>query len=108
MIPDKIGIFGLSLGSIMTVYLAAESTIVKASRGSFIFIPEYVGVNQRSGVRLYHCVVFQPLCCVCVSASHFYPPGKNLHGVYEVMTMWVICCVISISALQTVSQFGVM
>ncbi|TMS03064.1 Acyl-coenzyme A thioesterase 4 [Larimichthys crocea] len=57
VIPDKIGIFGLSLGSIMTVYLAAESTIVK------------------------------PLCCVCVSASHFYPPGKNLHGVYEVMTM---------------------
>lgn len=29
--PDKIGLFGLSLGSIVAIYLTAESTVVKAS-----------------------------------------------------------------------------
>lgn len=30
MIPDRVGLFGLSLGSIVSFSLAAESTIVKA------------------------------------------------------------------------------
>nr|XP_046235351.1 acyl-coenzyme A thioesterase 5-like [Scatophagus argus]XP_046235353.1 acyl-coenzyme A thioesterase 5-like [Scatophagus argus] len=49
-IPDRIGIFGLCLGSIVTTYLAAESSIVK------------------------------PLCCVCVSGCHIYPRGETLSG----------------------------
>uniref|UniRef100_UPI0037E82A61 peroxisomal succinyl-coenzyme A thioesterase-like n=1 Tax=Semicossyphus pulcher TaxID=241346 RepID=UPI0037E82A61 len=43
VIPDKVGIFGLSLGSIVSIYLTAESTIIK------------------------------PCCCVYVSGNHFYP-----------------------------------
>lgn len=40
VIPDRIGLFGLSLGSIVSFSLAAESTIIK------------------------------PSCCVCISGSH--------------------------------------
>lgn len=29
--PDKIGLFGLSLGSIVSIQVAAESTVIKAS-----------------------------------------------------------------------------
>ncbi|KAM7367352.1 hypothetical protein PAMP_015259 [Pampus punctatissimus] len=48
VIRDKVGIFGLSLGSIVTMYLAAESTIIK------------------------------PRCCVCISGNNFYPRWKTL------------------------------
>ncbi|XP_044041242.1 peroxisomal succinyl-coenzyme A thioesterase-like isoform X2 [Siniperca chuatsi] len=55
VIPDKVGIFGLSLGSIVTIYLAAESTIIK------------------------------PCCCVCVSGNHCFPPGETLRGIHQVL-----------------------
>ncbi|XP_045928626.1 bile acid-CoA:amino acid N-acyltransferase-like [Micropterus dolomieu] len=55
VIPDKVGIFGLSLGSIVTMYLAAESTVIK------------------------------PRCCVCVSGSHGYPLGEPLRKVFELL-----------------------
>ncbi|XP_045916042.1 peroxisomal succinyl-coenzyme A thioesterase-like [Micropterus dolomieu] len=55
VIPDKVGIFGLSLGSTVTMYLAAESTVIK------------------------------PRCCVCVSGSHGYARGGPLRGVFELM-----------------------
>eukprot|EP00064_Thunnus_orientalis_P019214 superscaffoldBa00004707_g19329 len=32
VIPDRVGIFGLSLGAIVTMYLAAESTIIKITQ----------------------------------------------------------------------------
>ncbi|XP_042258413.1 acyl-coenzyme A thioesterase 1-like isoform X2 [Thunnus maccoyii] len=48
VIPGRVGIFGLSIGAIVTMYLAAESTIIK------------------------------PRCCVCVSGSHCFPRGENL------------------------------
>lgn len=31
MVPDKVGFIGLSLGSVVTMLLAAESTVIKAS-----------------------------------------------------------------------------
>ncbi|XP_061839565.1 peroxisomal succinyl-coenzyme A thioesterase-like [Nerophis lumbriciformis] len=52
VIPDKVGILGLSLGTTVAMYLASESTVVK------------------------------PTCCVCISGSHFYPRGKTLSGVH--------------------------
>ncbi|XP_045928585.1 peroxisomal succinyl-coenzyme A thioesterase-like isoform X1 [Micropterus dolomieu] len=55
VIPEKIGLLGLSLGSTVTMYLAAESTVIK------------------------------PHCCVCVSSSHGYPRGGPLRGVFELM-----------------------
>ncbi|XP_040004924.1 peroxisomal succinyl-coenzyme A thioesterase-like [Xiphias gladius] len=51
VMPDRVGIFGLSLGSIVAMYLAAESTLIK------------------------------PRCCVCVSCSNSYMRGKSLSGV---------------------------
>ncbi|KAK2882946.1 peroxisomal succinyl-coenzyme A thioesterase-like isoform X2 [Channa argus] len=53
VMPDRVGIFGLSLGSIMTIYLAAESTVIK------------------------------PRCCVCVSGTHAFPHGKILSEIYQ-------------------------
>lgn len=57
VIPDKVGIFGLSLGSIVTILLAAESSVIK------------------------------PGCCVCVSGSHIYPRGKTLSAFSEALFM---------------------
>uniref|UniRef100_UPI0037E75387 peroxisomal succinyl-coenzyme A thioesterase-like n=1 Tax=Semicossyphus pulcher TaxID=241346 RepID=UPI0037E75387 len=48
VIPDKVGIFGLSLGTILAIFLAAESKNIK------------------------------PRCCVCISGHHIYPVGKTL------------------------------
>ncbi|XP_041819702.1 bile acid-CoA:amino acid N-acyltransferase-like [Chelmon rostratus] len=50
VIPDRIGIFGLSLGSILTIFFAAESTVIK------------------------------PFCCVCISGVHLSPPGNSIKG----------------------------
>uniref|UniRef100_A0A3Q3WA89 Uncharacterized protein n=1 Tax=Mola mola TaxID=94237 RepID=A0A3Q3WA89_MOLML len=49
VIPDKIGLFGLSLGSILAINLATESPIVK------------------------------PACCVCISGGHLHLDGPNLN-----------------------------
>ncbi|XP_030295411.1 peroxisomal succinyl-coenzyme A thioesterase-like isoform X1 [Sparus aurata] len=51
VIPDRVGMFGLSLGSLVTMHVAAESTIVK------------------------------PRCCICVSGSHFYPRDRTIKEV---------------------------
>nr|XP_033470136.1 peroxisomal succinyl-coenzyme A thioesterase-like [Epinephelus lanceolatus] len=51
VMSDRVGIFGLSLGSTVTIYLAAESR------------------------------VFKPRCCVCVSGTHLYIPGVSLSEV---------------------------
>lgn len=55
VIPDRVGIFGLSLGSVVTMSLAAESTVIK------------------------------PRCCVCISGSHFYPRGLTLSGHHKML-----------------------
>ncbi|XP_040029905.2 bile acid-CoA:amino acid N-acyltransferase [Gasterosteus aculeatus] len=55
--PDRVGFFGLCLGSIMTNYLAAESTAIK------------------------------PRCCVCVSGVHLYPRGAAFTEVYQAITL---------------------
>ncbi|GLD48233.1 acyl-coenzyme A thioesterase 4-like isoform X1 [Lates japonicus] len=51
VMPDRVGIFGLSLGSIVTMALAVESRVVK------------------------------PRCCVCISGNHCFPPGRTLAAV---------------------------
>lgn len=48
VIPDRVGIFGLSLGTILAIYLAAESKKV------------------------------QPHCCVCISGHHFVSTGVTI------------------------------
>uniref|UniRef100_A0A3Q3VZH0 Uncharacterized protein n=1 Tax=Mola mola TaxID=94237 RepID=A0A3Q3VZH0_MOLML len=53
VIPDKIGLFGLSLGSILAINLATESPIVK------------------------------PACCVCISGGHLHLDGPNLNEFYK-------------------------
>ncbi|XP_053199983.1 bile acid-CoA:amino acid N-acyltransferase-like [Scomber japonicus] len=55
VIPDRVGIFGLSLGSIIALKLAAESTLVK------------------------------PRCCVCVSGNHFFPTGATINAISDLM-----------------------
>ncbi|XP_067437483.1 peroxisomal succinyl-coenzyme A thioesterase-like isoform X1 [Thunnus thynnus] len=55
VIPDRVGLFGLSLGAVVTMCLAAESTITK------------------------------PRCCVCVSGSHIFPRGETLSGIHKLM-----------------------
>lgn len=53
MIPDRVGLFGLSLGSIVAFLLATESTLVKA----------------RSGPNVHYCCFNSDVnVCVCVSA----------------------------------------
>ncbi|XP_076578506.1 peroxisomal succinyl-coenzyme A thioesterase-like [Chaetodon auriga] len=53
VIPDRVGIFGLSFGSILAIFFAAESATVK------------------------------PFCCVCVNGNHIYPPGKSFKGMNQ-------------------------
>ncbi|KAM8739952.1 peroxisomal succinyl-coenzyme A thioesterase-like isoform 2-T3 [Acanthopagrus schlegelii] len=48
VIPDRVGILGLSLGSLVTMHIAVESSVVK------------------------------PRCCICVSGSHFYPLDRTI------------------------------
>uniref|UniRef100_A0A665UG70 Acyl-CoA thioesterase 15 n=1 Tax=Echeneis naucrates TaxID=173247 RepID=A0A665UG70_ECHNA len=48
VMPDRVGLFGLSMGSLISMYLAAESAAVK------------------------------PRCCVCISCNHSYLPGKHI------------------------------
>ncbi|XP_035535837.1 peroxisomal succinyl-coenzyme A thioesterase-like isoform X1 [Morone saxatilis] len=55
VVPDKVGIFGLSLGSIVTMCLASESTVIK------------------------------PRCCVCISGNHFHERGQTLRGILQTM-----------------------
>lgn len=53
VMPDRVGMFGLSLGSIITTLMAAESRVIK------------------------------PRCCVCVSGHHLYPRGATLEEFHE-------------------------
>ncbi|KAK2859102.1 hypothetical protein Q5P01_003722 [Channa striata] len=53
VMPDRVGLFGLSLGSIMTINLTAQSSAIK------------------------------PRCCVCISGTHSFPHGKTLSGIYK-------------------------
>lgn len=48
VIPDKVGIVGLSLGATVAFHLACESEVIK------------------------------PCCCVCINGHHFYPAGKPI------------------------------
>ncbi|KAI3366612.1 hypothetical protein L3Q82_009292, partial [Scortum barcoo] len=63
VIRDRVGVFGLSLGSILTINLAARSTIVKA----------------KADLMCHH-FVLQPRCCVCVSGNHSNLTGMTLKG----------------------------
>ncbi|KAM9845600.1 peroxisomal succinyl-coenzyme A thioesterase-like isoform 2-T2 [Aulostomus maculatus] len=54
VMPDRVGIFGLSLGSIVALRLAAESAVAK------------------------------PSCCICISGSHFYPRDAIIGGVHGI------------------------
>ncbi|XP_041637031.1 peroxisomal succinyl-coenzyme A thioesterase-like [Cheilinus undulatus] len=49
VIPDRVGFFGLSLGTILVIHIAAASTKIK------------------------------PCCCVCVSGHHLFPSGTALN-----------------------------
>ncbi|KAM9328191.1 peroxisomal succinyl-coenzyme A thioesterase-like isoform 2-T2 [Pholidichthys leucotaenia] len=53
VMADRVGIFGLSLGSVVAFLLAAESTIVK------------------------------PRCIVCISSNNIYPRKKTLKGFFD-------------------------
>ncbi|XP_061617340.1 peroxisomal succinyl-coenzyme A thioesterase-like [Phyllopteryx taeniolatus] len=53
VVPDKVGLFGLSLGATAAIYMAAESSVAK------------------------------PGCCVCIGGGHFYPRGKALSGISQ-------------------------
>ncbi|XP_028251116.1 acyl-coenzyme A thioesterase 4-like isoform X2 [Parambassis ranga] len=53
VMADRVGLFGLSLGSMVSLYLASESTVV------------------------------QPRCIVCISGNYCYPRGQMLRGVNE-------------------------
>uniref|UniRef100_A0A3B5A864 BAAT/Acyl-CoA thioester hydrolase C-terminal domain-containing protein n=1 Tax=Stegastes partitus TaxID=144197 RepID=A0A3B5A864_9TELE len=53
VIEDRVGVFGISLGSLLALYLATKSTVVK------------------------------PRCAVCISSIITYPRGKHLFGVHE-------------------------
>uniref|UniRef100_A0A665UFQ6 Acyl-CoA thioesterase 15 n=1 Tax=Echeneis naucrates TaxID=173247 RepID=A0A665UFQ6_ECHNA len=53
VMPDRVGLFGLSMGSLISMYLAAESAAVK------------------------------PRCCVCISCNHSYLPGKHITDGYS-------------------------
>ncbi|XP_032361546.1 peroxisomal succinyl-coenzyme A thioesterase isoform X2 [Etheostoma spectabile] len=57
VMPDKVGIFGLSLGAMVTVLLAAKSNVIK------------------------------PSCCVCVSGTHLYPSGASIKEVHRLLYM---------------------
>ncbi|XP_070785453.1 peroxisomal succinyl-coenzyme A thioesterase-like [Enoplosus armatus] len=59
VIPDKVGIFGLSLGSTVTFCLAAESNVVK------------------------------PCCCVCVSGNHCLGQGVALRELHQVLVKYL-------------------
>lgn len=48
VMPDKVGIIGLSFGATVAFYLACESTIIK------------------------------PHCCICINGHHIYPHGMRL------------------------------
>ncbi|XP_054656589.1 peroxisomal succinyl-coenzyme A thioesterase-like [Dunckerocampus dactyliophorus] len=54
IIPSRVGILGLSLGTIVAMYLASESTV-------------------------------KPTCCVCISGGHFFPRGKTLSAVHQMV-----------------------
>ncbi|KAM9772561.1 peroxisomal succinyl-coenzyme A thioesterase-like isoform 1-T1 [Syngnathus typhle] len=53
VIPRKVGMFGLSMGALVAVNMAAESTVVK------------------------------PACCVCISGSHYFPRKTHLSKVHQ-------------------------
>ncbi|KAF1372179.1 hypothetical protein PFLUV_G00262490 [Perca fluviatilis] len=57
VMPDRVGIFGLSIGAVLTILLAAESSFVK------------------------------PSCCVCISGNHLYPRGATIKEVHQVLNM---------------------
>lgn len=103
MISDKIGLLSLSLGSIITIFLLAESAVVKASnkctkppkyscilcshaRVDFIQGNDAVVVSTELQ-NMQNCVVFQPVCAVCISAINIYLHGGNLRAVSELIAM---------------------
>ncbi|KAM3587927.1 uncharacterized protein V6R79_017450 [Siganus canaliculatus] len=55
VMPGRVGLIGLSLGAIVSLYLAAQSSVIK------------------------------PSCCVCISGSHCYPPGGTLNDLSRLM-----------------------
>ncbi|XP_041833104.1 peroxisomal succinyl-coenzyme A thioesterase-like [Melanotaenia boesemani] len=60
VMSDRVGIIGLSFGSLVALYMATESIHVK------------------------------PLCIICISNIHIKPPGKYLSGFQEWLTQNII------------------
>lgn len=99
VISDKIGLLSLSLGSIVTIFLLAESAVVKASskctkppKHSCILCPHACVGNDAVVVsaelqNLQNCVVFQPACAVCISGINIYLKGGNLRAVSELIAV---------------------
>lgn len=103
MISDKIGLLSLSVGSIVTIFLLAESAVVKASnkctkppKYSCILCSQacvdFIQGNDAVVVstelqNIQNCVVFQPVCAVCISGINIYLHGGNLRAVSELIIM---------------------
>ncbi|KAM4523915.1 peroxisomal succinyl-coenzyme A thioesterase-like [Fundulus diaphanus] len=58
VLPDRVGVLGSSAGSVVTLYLAAESTAV------------------------------QPRCVVCISNANCYPRESSLSGIQQLLAKW--------------------
>ncbi|XP_005742394.1 acyl-coenzyme A thioesterase 1-like [Pundamilia nyererei] len=56
VIPDRVGILGISLGSMVAFNLTAYSTIIK------------------------------PRCIVCISSNHYHPPGTTLKAGFKILS----------------------
>uniref|UniRef100_A0A3P9CHU4 Acyl-coenzyme A thioesterase 4 n=1 Tax=Maylandia zebra TaxID=106582 RepID=A0A3P9CHU4_9CICH len=56
VIPDRVGILGISLGSTVAFNLTAYSTIIK------------------------------PRCIVCISSNHYHPPGTTLKAGFKILS----------------------
>uniref|UniRef100_I3KNF8 Acyl-CoA thioesterase 15 n=1 Tax=Oreochromis niloticus TaxID=8128 RepID=I3KNF8_ORENI len=62
VIPDRVGILGSSLGSMVAFNLTAYSTIIKVS----------------------------PRCIVCISSNHYHPPGTTLKAGFKILSKYVL------------------
>ncbi|XP_026001974.1 acyl-coenzyme A thioesterase 4-like isoform X2 [Astatotilapia calliptera] len=63
VIPDRVGILGISLGSTVAFNLTAYSTIIK------------------------------PRCIVCISSNHYHPPGTTLKAGFKILSKYVLLTV---------------
>uniref|UniRef100_A0A3B4FWE2 Acyl-coenzyme A thioesterase 1-like n=1 Tax=Pundamilia nyererei TaxID=303518 RepID=A0A3B4FWE2_9CICH len=63
VIPDRVGILGISLGSMVAFNLTAYSTIIK------------------------------PRCIVCISSNHYHPPGTTLKAGFKILSKYVLLTV---------------